>query len=143
MTCLTRKMKTVPESDKSMRKRINKKSALAFLLACLVVTIPAAHARSSFGDGTSIDLILSCQAATKVFNSRNEQRLLASQRTSLSDALRAGYCLGALEHYRCPQGDNVRRSSFEAARLIAELDTDFYRDREIGAQAALMLGACF
>ena len=139
MTCLTREIKTVPDDDKSMRKR-TKKSVLVFFLACLVVTMPAAHARSSFGDGTSIDLILSCQAATKVFNSRNEQRLLASQRTSLSDALRAGYCLGALEHYRCPQGDNVGRSSFEAARRIAELDTA--GDAQISAQNVLLFGAC-
>jgi hypothetical protein len=120
-----------------MRKR-----ASALFLTGLIIMLPAANARSSFGDGTSIDLALACQAATTVFNSRNEKRLLASQRTSLSDALRAGYCLGALELYSCPRHSNTVRSSFDAARRIAELDVSLFDLLETNVQDLLQYGAC-
>ena len=123
------------------RNRIRKCVCVASWVS-LVIATPAANARSSFGDGSAIDLISACQAATEIFNSRNEKRLLASQRTSLSDALRAGYCLGALEQYRCPLGDNVGRSSFDAARRIAELDANWFDNWEISVQEVLQHGAC-
>jgi hypothetical protein len=98
------------------------KRFLSFL-ACLAFTIssPSLSARTSFGDDDAAFLIQACQKATEVFNARNEKRFLASQTTSLADALRAGYCLGALEQFQCSWGGHKEKPTFDTARKIAAM----------------------
>lgn len=127
---------------KKNKEKIMRNRVFGLALTSLVIVTPTAYARSTFGDGTAIDLIEACQAATEIFNARNEKRLLASQRTSLSDALRAGYCLGAVEHYRCPLGSHLGRSSFDAARRIASLDVNQPGNIQASTGKVLQHGAC-
>jgi hypothetical protein len=67
----------------------------------------------------SLPLVDSCVELVNVYDSRNSQRLLAAQTTSLSESLRAGYCLGVLEQYSeskygC-RSDWFRRAEFIAS----------------------------
>jgi hypothetical protein len=67
----------------------------------------------------SLPLVESCVELVNIYDSRNSQRLLAAQTTSLSESLRAGYCLGVLNEYakseyRC-RTDWFRRAEFIAS----------------------------
>ncbi|MCH8543859.1 MAG: hypothetical protein LAT61_09840 [Alcanivorax sp.] len=99
------------------------RSTLLFL-SCVLLAISAssAGARTDFGGDKASFLIQACKTATQIFNAHNEKRFLASQRTSLADALRAGYCLGALEQFQCSRGIRRSRSAFDTARQIASMD---------------------
>ena len=86
----------------------------------------------------SLPLVESCVELVNIYESRDSQRLLAAQTTSLSESLRAGYCLGVLNEYakseyRC-RADWFRRAKFVASysqesnqlseRKILELSCD-------------------
>ena len=45
-------------------------------------------------------LIQSCQELIGIYNKRGEKHLAAGLTTSLSEALRAGYCMGVVDEYR-------------------------------------------
>jgi len=65
-----------------------------------------------------ISLVESCVELVNIYESKNSQRLLAAQTTSLSEGLRAGYCLGVLTNsadfeYNC-RSDWFRRAEFIA-----------------------------
>lgn len=45
-------------------------------------------------------LIQSCQELVGIYNKRGEKHLAAGLTTSLSEALRAGYCMGVVDEYR-------------------------------------------
>ncbi len=45
-------------------------------------------------------LIQSCQELVGIYSKRDEKHLVAGLTTSLSEALRAGYCRGVVEEYR-------------------------------------------
>ncbi|PKH02094.1 hypothetical protein CXF72_13335 [Psychromonas sp. MB-3u-54] len=67
-----------------------------------------------------LPLIDSCVELVNIYDSRNEQKFLAAQTTSLSEGLRAGYCLGVLQEnakneYRC-SNDWFKRAKFIAAQ---------------------------
>lgn len=47
----------------------------------------------------SFSLIDSCVELINIYKSKNTKHLLAAQTTSLSQSLRAGYCLGVIEQY--------------------------------------------
>jgi len=66
-------------------------------LACLLANllIPAAQANDD-----SLNLIASCQELVDIYAKRDEQHLLAGVTTGLSEALRAGYCMGVVDEYR-------------------------------------------
>lgn len=64
-------------------------------------------------------LISGCSALTKIYEKRDEKRLLASIMTSNADALSAGYCLGYLEaraNYYCWNYDTFKAAEFIAAQ---------------------------
>lgn len=81
-----------------------------------------AVAKGSFESPDTEFLIRACQAVTEIYNAHDEKRFLASQRTSLSDAMRAGYCLGMMEQFQC--GFRGKYSLFEGARRVATLSAD-------------------
>ncbi|MPX89665.1 hypothetical protein EHW58_02570 [Salinivibrio sp. VYel1] len=61
----------------------------------------------------------SCAELINIYVSKNEKHLLAAQTTSLSESLRAGYCLGVIEQYA--KGDYHCRSDwFKRAEFIAK-----------------------
>lgn len=96
--------------------------SIFFVICPILFHVTTASARETFGQNDPQFLINACQAAVRVYNEQNKKRFLASQRTSLADALRAGYCLGAIEQHRCWSGTAVRASTLDRARAIAALD---------------------
>lgn len=69
-------------------------------------------------------LIEGCVELINIYKSSKEQRLLAAQTTSLSESLRAGYCLGVLDQYakteyRC-RSDWFKRAKFIATYSLEE-----------------------
>ncbi len=67
----------------------------------------------------SLPLVESCAELINIYVSKNEQHLLAAQTTSLSESLRAGYCLGVLEQYEKSKY-NCRSNWFKRAEFIAK-----------------------
>lgn len=84
-------------------------------LICMLasLTIPPAHASDS-----SQHLVQSCKELVGIYAKREQMRLAAGLTTSVSEALRAGYCMGVVDEYRrsnsCTSPD-----WFEQARRIA------------------------
>lgn len=66
----------------------------------------------------SLPLVESCVELVNIYESKNSQRLLAAQTTSLSESLRAGYCLGVLEQYS-ESKYGCRSDWFRRAQFIA------------------------
>lgn len=66
----------------------------------------------------SLPLVDSCVELVNIYESRYSQRLLAAQTTSLSESLRAGYCLGVLEQYAKSEY-SCRSDWFRRAEFIA------------------------
>ncbi|WP_439147421.1 hypothetical protein [Vibrio sp.] len=65
-----------------------------------------------------LPLIESCVELVNIYDSKNSQRLLAAQTTSLSEGLRAGYCLGVLQQYETSEY-GCRSNWFDRAQFIA------------------------
>ncbi|OZS42194.1 hypothetical protein ASV53_19745 [Photobacterium sanguinicancri] len=66
----------------------------------------------------SLPLVDSCVELINIYDTKNSQRLLAAQTTSLSESLRAGYCLGVLEQYEETK-HSCRADWFKRAKFIA------------------------
>lgn len=90
---------------------------IAYLLFSLYV--PATQAKDD-----PEHLIQSCQELVDIFAKRDQQRLLAGVATGLSEALRAGYCMGVVDeyrrHYECATDD-----WFIQAKRVAEMSASF------------------
>ncbi|PHS49970.1 MAG: hypothetical protein COB05_00905 [Marinobacter sp.] len=69
-------------------------------------------------------LIQSCQEAVDVFSSHEKTGYLSAYRTSLSEALRAGYCIGVLEQFSDAYSEYCVGNAgwFENAKRIASLN---------------------
>ena len=103
---------------------MNKINTFCSMILVALLSIPVSAAELSLTD--------SCAELVNIYKSRQEQRFLAAQTTSLSEGLRAGYCLGVLEqysknHYRC------RSNWFKRATFIARqqgLDS-YFNEKEL------------
>lgn len=90
-------------------------------IACLLASlcVPVAQANDD-----PEHLIQSCQELVDIYAKRDQQRLLAGVATGLSEALRAGYCMGVVDEYRrryeCAADD-----WFTQARQIAGMPVSF------------------
>ncbi|MGO3408551.1 hypothetical protein [Marinomonas sp.] len=66
-------------------------------------------------------LVSACQEVVDIYDKRGQAKLLAGQRTSLNEGIRAGYCMGVTKQYR----EHARgcgfaaRSWFKMAEIIA------------------------
>lgn len=88
----------------------NKKYLLiAFVLTCLSTT----------SNAKKLSLINSCVELINIYDSKNSTNLFAAQTTSLSESLRAGYCLGVIEQYERSTSYGCRSDWYERAKLIA------------------------
>lgn len=96
------------------------------ILGLFILTAPQAlfAKEGPFQYGDASLLIQSCQEAVDVFSSHEETGYLAAYRTSLSEALRAGYCIGVLEQFSDAQSRvcSGNTSWFENAKAIASLN---------------------
>jgi hypothetical protein len=70
--------------------------SLPFLI---LLSISPAHADISLKR-----LVQGCSELTGIYKTKDEKRLLAAQMTSLSEAVRAGYCRGVIDEYRRSEG---------------------------------------
>lgn len=93
-------------------------------LACMLASflMPTAQA-----DDDSLHLIASCQELVDIYAKRDEQRLLAGVTTGLSEALRAGYCMGVVDEYR-RQSTCATDDWFVQAQRIARTPIPFDTD---------------
>ncbi|RUO45948.1 hypothetical protein [Pseudidiomarina donghaiensis] len=107
----------------------------------LITFMPTvAEAKGTFEKPDAAFLINACQAVTEIYNAHNEKRFLASQTTSLADAMRAGYCLGVMKQYQCRQMGKY--SLFESARRIAILDDEGSDNIHTSVDRILRQGVC-
>lgn len=69
----------------------------AFIITCLlsVLSINVVQANDD-----PKHLIQSCQELVGIYSKRDEKNFAAGLTTSLSEALRAGYCMGVVDEYR-------------------------------------------
>jgi len=72
---------------------------LSGLLLVFLFSISPAQAETSLER-----LIQGCSELTGIYKNQDEKRLLAAQMTSLSEALRGGYCRGVIDEYRRSEG---------------------------------------
>lgn len=88
---------------------LNKKYAM---LAIALASLPMAS------NAKEITLVDSCVELINIYESKSSVRLLAAQTTSLSESLRAGYCLGVIDQYD-KSGYDCRSDWYERAQFIA------------------------
>lgn len=93
-------------------------STLTLLTAISQVTIAKDNndfvGLESFVDG--------CTELVHIYEKRDQKRLLAGQTTSLSEALRAGYCRGVIDQYKREHnsyGYRCRTDWYEIAEFVA------------------------
>jgi len=106
----------------------------------ILLSLPT-FAKGSFGRPDSALVIKSCKEVVEIYKSRDEKRLLASQTTSLSEALRAGYCIGLLTSTNC-ELDYRKTTWLIAAQRIAELDPNLNGNQKASFGDVLSHGAC-
>jgi len=67
------------------------------------------------------DLIYSCAEAVAIYDKKDKRHLYTAITTSLSEALRAGYCRGVLVEFRRNSRYNCYQNNWlDQARIIAE-----------------------
>lgn len=101
------------------------KKFVCLALSFAVIGVPASAKEVLFGKDDAQFLVDSCREVVEIFNARDETSFLASQRTSLAESMRAGYCIGVLQQYSknasyCRYG---RSNWFEMAKAIAAIST--------------------
>ena len=84
-----------------------------FIIALGLLLVPA------ITSAKSLSLTDSCAELINIYASKNEKHLLAAQTTSLSESLRAGYCLGVIEQYAKSEY-HCRSDWFKRAEFIAK-----------------------
>ena len=69
-------------------------------------------------NANKLSLVDSCVELINIYESKTSIRLLAAQTTSLSESLRAGYCLGVIDQYDKTEY-GCRSDWYERAQFIA------------------------
>lgn len=98
---------------------------LGGFLLCLSFTTSVSAKQPLFGDDGEF-LVQACQEAIDIYSSREEKQLLASVRTSMSEAMRAGYCIGVLQQYikqnsTCSYSRYRKSNWYTLAQSIADI----------------------
>lgn len=88
---------------------LNKKHTI---LAIALASLPMGS------NAEKLSLVDSCVELINIYNSKSSKRLLAAQTTSLSESLRAGYCLGVINQYSKSKY-GCRSDWYERAQFIA------------------------
>ena len=101
------------------------KASCLFLSTTMLLASSSAFSKEApFQLQDAAFLVESCSEAIDIFASQEETGYLAAYRTSLSEAMRAGYCIGVIEHYTDVNAYDCHRGSgwFEHAKSIASLE---------------------
>lgn len=74
-------------------------------------------------------LVSACQEVVDIYDARGEAKFLASQRTSLAEGIRTGYCLGVIVQYREEAGycRYSKNNVLEMAQAIARTNLTEYQ----------------
>jgi len=126
---------------------VNKKNDLRFRLLSNLLIMPLFFvaqntvANEKFGSPNPEFIIRSCQEVVEIYKARDEKRFMASQRTSLAEAMRAGYCLGLLAMTSCKRG-YYKKDWMIAAKRIGELSPDLDANQNAKSIDILGHGAC-
>ena len=101
-----------------------KLSTLPFVIITSLCAQIALAKEMPFQLQNSAFLVESCKEAMDIFASQEETGYLAAYRTSLSEAMRAGYCIGVIEHFTAVYSDYCGHSAgwFDHAQRIASLE---------------------
>lgn len=71
-------------------------------------------------------LVESCAELVDIYEKRDQLRFAAAQTTSLSEAMRAGYCRGVLDeyrrHYQCRTSDWRDQAQIIASHSLSQLE---------------------
>lgn len=96
-------------------------SSIVMIIAFLAAPVSAKEALFDKNDAQF--LVDSCREVVEIFKQRDETSFLASQRTSLAESMRAGYCIGVLQQYskRSQPCRYMRSDWFSTAKAIAEV----------------------
>lgn len=72
------------------------------VLVCLSLVLSSnAFSRNDIPLKKGADFLVSaCQEVVEIYDAHGEAKFLASQRTSLAEGIRTGYCLGVIVQYR-------------------------------------------
>lgn len=67
-------------------------------------------------------LVEACREVVEIFDKRSKAKLLAGQRTSLNEGIKAGYCMGVTKQYseQAKGCDYFERDWFQMAEKIAD-----------------------
>ena len=101
-----------------------KPSPLLLVMIMLVPSQAPLAKEAPFQLQNTAFLVEPCKEAMDIFASQEETGYLAAYRTSLSEAMRAGYCIGVIEQYSYTYEPYCGESSrwFEIAQRIASVE---------------------
>jgi hypothetical protein len=68
-------------------------------LTLAFASVSALAKENPFSTNNGEFLVESCREVLEIYQNRTEKRLLAGQRTSVPEAMRAGYCMGVVQQY--------------------------------------------
>lgn len=83
-------------------------------------------------------LVQGCQELVAIYSNHDERRLMAGVTTSVSEAMRAGYCMGVINEYQRTTLCGVRDWHVLASR-IAEIPVGYARNQQANY---LLVTAC-
>lgn len=99
------------------------------------------NAKDQFRSPNPEFIIESCKEVIEIYKARDEKKFMASQRTSLTEALRAGYCIGLITMTACERG-SYKNDWMKAAKLISDLDPQLADNKRAKPIAILGHGSC-
>lgn len=118
------------------------------IAVCLLMTLSVSShisaKESLFAKDDALFLVSSCQEVMEVFKRRDETSFMAGQRTSLSEAMRAGYCIGVLQQYSevSPYCRYGRNNWYQMAQVIAEIQLTPEQLQNTSAKSILREAYC-
>jgi len=89
----------------------------ALIFAAIVLLGSPAWARDLYSGTDAAFLQRSCGELVKIYETRDQRSFLAAQLTSLSEAMRAGYCIGTIQEYLRAGGGCSRDEDWHAYAL--------------------------
>lgn len=107
------------------------------LILALLLVSPHALAKPLSASG--VELVEACKELVDIYDKHNEKKTLAGWRTSVSEALQAGYCRGVVIEYRRARAEApgyvaacATQDWFEQAQAISIFAQQFSQKSTVG-----------
>lgn len=104
---------------------------MKYILSIAIIGVLIAAPPQADASTNPEKLVESCVELVNIYKKRDEMRFAAAQTTSLSEAMRAGYCRGVLDEfqrsYRCHTDDWLSQAATIASHAFEnpiDLDAD-------------------